>query len=108
MNPITNKEQFAYQIQQTLDDLMDLRASVEYDEEYMGDALSFLDPVEASLRRLSADLAAGKYRHGGENLPFIDMLEKVDVRLLPFRHVLVWINEIHRDGFPGADFPGAE
>ena len=100
MNPIKNKEQFAYQVQQTLDDLLDLRASVEYDEEYMGDALSFLDPIEEGLRRLSADIASGKYHSHGENLPFIDMLEKVDVRLLPFRHMLAWINEIYRDGFP--------
>jgi hypothetical protein len=99
VNPIKNKEQFAYQVQQTLDDLMDLRASVEYDEEYMGDALSFLDPVEEGLRRLADDLAAGNHRSSGENLSFIDMLEKVDMRLLPFRHMLVWINEIQRDGF---------
>ena len=103
MNPIKNMEQFTYQVQQTLDDIMDLRAAVEYDEEYMGDALSFLDPVEEGLRRLSADIVAGKYQPSGENLLFIDMLEKVDVRLLPFRHMLVWINEIYRDGFPGEE-----
>lgn len=103
MNPIKNREQFAYQVQQTLDDIMDLRAAVEYDEEYMGDALSLLDPVEEGLRRLSGDIAAGRYHPSGENLAFIDMLEKVDARLLPFRHMLVWINEIYREGFPAED-----
>jgi hypothetical protein len=48
---------------------------------------------------LADDLAAGNPRSSGENLSFIDMLEKVDMRLLPFRHMLVWINEIQRDGF---------
>jgi hypothetical protein len=103
MNPIKTREQFAHQVQHTLDDLLDLRDAVEYDEEFMGDALTFLDPLESGLRQLKAELDAGDYQPGGgSNLPFIGLLENVDARLLPFRHMLLWINEVHRDGLPEA------
>jgi hypothetical protein len=46
MNPIQSMAQYQNFVQQVLEVLGDLRAAIEYGEEFMGDALNFLDNLE--------------------------------------------------------------
>lgn len=100
MNPIKTMAQFSHMLEQVLDELDELRASIEYDEEFMGDALVFLDPLEKDVRDLYAEVQKGEHQFGGEDLPFVERLKSVDARLIPFGQMLVWINDVHLNGLP--------
>lgn len=103
MNPIKTTAQFSHMLEQVLDELDELRAAIEYDEEFMGDALVFLDPLEKDVRDLRAEVQEGRHQFGGEDLPFVKMLKSVDARLLPFGQMLVWINDAHLKGLPAGE-----
>ena len=71
-------------IQQALFEVKDLRASLEFDEEFMGDAIVFLDPLEAGIRELHRSITNGHYRFSEQNLPFMNIVNSTDASLLPF------------------------
>ncbi len=48
-------------IKQALFEVEDLRASLDFDEEFMGDAVVFLDPLETSIRELHHSITEGEY-----------------------------------------------
>lgn len=84
-------EDFAHMLEQILYELDELRAAVEYDEEYMGDALVFLPPLEQDIRAMYEQAKSGEYTFKDEDLPFVDRLKHVDSRLIPFTQMLVWV-----------------
>ncbi|MDH5327032.1 MAG: general secretion pathway protein GspF [Gammaproteobacteria bacterium] len=87
-----------------LDEIFDLRASIEYDEEYMGDASIFLSELERGVKSLLQSLQSGDYEFGGEPLSFAHIVKKTDERLLPFKHLLNLIIKTHEQGLDdGAD-----
>lgn len=85
-------------IDQAIFELEELRFSAEYDSEELGQAFSFLDTVEAQMRKLREQVVSGKYRFGTEDLPFMPIVEKQDEYLLPFKPLLRTINHTHRTG----------
>jgi len=85
-------------IQQALFETADLRASAEFDEEYMGDSMTFTDPLEAALRDLEREVAQDTYVFGGEDLPFMPIVVATAPSVLPFRQLLFRINDTHRNG----------
>jgi hypothetical protein len=48
------------------------------------------------MQKLSKELNSGAYNFTDEELPFMDKIRNMDGRLLPFRYILFWINEVHR------------
>jgi hypothetical protein len=48
-----NETEFLQLISQSLDDVEDLPAAIEYDEEFMGDAAFLVKPLSAELNNLS-------------------------------------------------------
>lgn len=93
-----SKQELIELIQQALDEVFELRASVEYDEEFMGDALSFTDDLEKQLHYALKTVQSEDYMFGGEDFPFMDLVRRVDIRLLPFKHLLTVINNTHNMG----------
>ena len=89
-------------IKQALFEVEDLRASLEFDEEFMGDASVFLDPLEARIRELLRSVTEGDYRFSERNLPFMNIVNSTDANLLPFRSLLIRINETHIHGLESA------
>lgn len=85
-------------VKQATFDAEELRASIEYDEEFMGDALVFLDPLENGIKKLYEELINGKYEFSSEPLSFMGIMEKNDPTLLPFKYLLQRINATHTQG----------
>lgn len=100
MNQIRSMAQFNDMIQQVLDELDDLRAVIEYDEEFMDGAMAMLEPLEREVQGLNAQIQMGDYQFGGEELACMPMVNSTDARLLPFKQLLLWINEVHCQGLP--------
>ncbi|MEA3411351.1 MAG: hypothetical protein U9R74_07410 [Pseudomonadota bacterium] len=91
-------EEYRDLIQQALFETADLRASAEFDEEYMGDSMRFTDPLEAALRDLEGKVAEDTYTFGGEDLAFMPIVVATAPSVLPFRQLLMRINDTHRKG----------
>ena len=89
-------------IKQALFEVEDLRASLEFDEEFMGDAIVFLDPLEARIYELLRSVTAGDYQFSEQNLPFMEIVNSTNENLLPFRTLLIRINETHIHGLESA------
>lgn len=97
MRPRT-PEEYADLVEQALFEIEELRASAEYDMEEMGQALAFLDELEAGVRALLESMRDGSYRFADEDLPFMAVVEHVHESILPFKQLLRVINETHRAG----------
>ena len=85
-------------VKSALFDVEELRMSAEYDEEFMEGALSFIAPLEKSLRDVQNAIADGSYEFADADLPFMPIVESQQNDLLPLRPALRQINEIHRKG----------
>lgn len=85
-------------VDQALFEIEDLRLSAEYDMDSMGAATEFLAELEQDVRRLRDSMADGSYRFGKEDLPFVKVVAHQDERILPFKQLLLKINETHVNG----------
>ena len=85
-------------VKQALFEDKDMRASVEFDEEFMGDTLIFVDPLEGEIKKLYNDLINDRYEFSSESLSFMQIVEKNDLTLLSFKFLLQRINETHTKG----------
>jgi len=85
-------------VEQALFEIEDLRAAAEYDMDSLGAATEFLEELERDVRALRASMADGSYQFGSEDLPFVRVVAKQDERILPFKSLLLKINETHRKG----------
>ncbi len=91
-------EEYVDLVDQALFEIQDLRAAAEYDMDSLGAATEFLDELERDVQRLREAMSDGSYRFGDEDLPFVKVVERQDDRILPFRLLLLKINETHRKG----------
>lgn len=91
-------EEYVDLVEQALFEIEELRASVEYDLEEMGDAMEFLDVLETGVRQLRQAMADGSYRFADEDLPFMAAVEAASDLVLPFKSLLRLINDTHRSG----------
>ncbi len=103
-NRARTEEEFIYLINQALDEIFDLRAAIEYDEEFMSNAIFVVDPLEKGLNRLLDTVKAGEYRPGeGDYMDFLNVLKNTDQRAIPFWTVLKLILDTHNEGYQGID-----
>lgn len=98
MKRASTMKEYQELITQALFDIQDLRASVEFDEEFMHEALVFVDPLEAYILELKQALAEGNYQFSNTNLPFMPIVYQTPGSLLPFKQLLIQINETHIHG----------
>lgn len=96
-------EQYVYMVDEILDELSDLRASAEYDMESMGEAMNFLENLEAQVKMLRESMADGSYVFADENLPFMELVKNTNDRLLPFKHLFMMVNATHTQGLDVED-----
>lgn len=92
-------EEFKFLVKEALDEIDDLRASIEYDEESMGGAMGFIDELEASVKQLYERIENGTYQPGDGELSFMEIVRNADSQLLPFKHLFLRIEETHEKGF---------
>lgn len=91
-------EQYVDLVDQALFEIEDLRLAAEYDMDSMGAATEFLAELEEDVRKLRNSMADGSYRFGKDDLPFVRVVERQDERVLPFKQLLLKINETHVKG----------
>lgn len=99
MNKVSTIEEYIDLVREAIEEVEDLRSSIEYDEEFMSDAFVFIDQLEAGIRRLYKSLVDGSHEFSKEDLPFMVIVRDSDDNVLPFRKLLILINEIHKEGF---------
>lgn len=84
--------------------MFDLKASIEYDEDYMEGALAIVGALEQHLNQVLAMVKADDYSAGDNNaLPYMDLVFKGDEQLIPFKHLLSVINNTHTEGYAEAN-----
>lgn len=57
--------------------------------------MEFIDKLELELKNLLASIKADDYKFGREPLPMMDIVERYDATLLPFKFLLNRINHMH-------------
>jgi len=99
-----NADELVEIINQALDEVEDLRAAIEYDEEYMGESSIIVEPVSIGLTTMLSAVNNDSYRPGeGDWLGFLDSLRDIDHRAVPFWPLLMSIIETHEKGYQTAD-----
>jgi len=90
-------------IEQAIDEVWDLRQSIEYDEESMAEARAFIDEMESGLKDIYQSMKDESYQFATGDLPFMTILNSYHESLIPFKYLLLRINETHMRGLePGA------
>jgi hypothetical protein len=85
-------------VDQALFEIEDLRAAAEYDMDSLGAATEFLEELERDVRKLRQSMADGGYTFGKTDLPFVKVVERQSETILPFKQLLLKINETHING----------
>ena len=96
-------EEYVDLVDQALFEIEDLRLAAEYDMDSMGAATEFLEQLERDIGKLRESMADGSYRFGKENLPYVTVVEHQDESILPFKRLLLKINETHIKGLDVED-----
>lgn len=95
-----NVQDLADIVNQTLDEVEDLRAAIEYDEAYLGESSLLVEPVSQGLTEFLAAINDGEYSPGkGDWLVFLDHIREMDHRAVPFWPKLRLILETHDKGY---------
>lgn len=97
VRPATH-EAYIELVNQAMIDAEELRSAIEYDEEYMGDAMGIAETLENKLRSLYASLVDGSYEHADEDLAFMEIVNTAPDVWVPFKPLLRLINQTHRQG----------
>ena len=92
-------KEFEGLVLEALEELDDLRASIEYDEEAMGGTLGFIDELEGGVRQLYEKVESGTYKPGEGELAFMDIVRNASENVLPFKQLFFRIEETHKQGF---------
>ncbi len=94
----SSTEEYVDMIKQAIDETFDLRQAVEFDGEFMTDALPLVDELEAILKGLYESMKDGSYQFATGDLPYMALMENYHQEMVPFRYLLKRINETHNKG----------
>ncbi len=95
-------------INQALDAVEDLRAAIEYDEEYVDDNSIIVEPLSNGLADVLIAIRDGEYQPGqGGWFDFLEGIRDMDHRALPFWPLLRRIIDTHENGYR-VDDPAAD
>lgn len=92
-----NVEQYVKLVDDTLIDVEEFMACLEFDMDEPGEQLGVLEPIAAVLRTIRDGMNDGSYVFENRDLPFMDVANKLSSSL-PFTQHLAVINETHRKG----------
>jgi hypothetical protein len=91
-------EEYVNMLEQAMDEAWDLRQAIEFDDEYMEQTRSFIDELEAGLKALHESMKDGSYKFATGDLFFMEIMERYHESMIPFRYLLLRINETHMKG----------
>ena len=90
--------EYVSMIEQALDDIWDIRQSMEFDGEGIVEMGTFIDELEVSLKDIYRSMKDETYEFATGNFPFMKSLDNYHASMIPFRYLLVRINETHMKG----------
>lgn len=91
-------DEYVDMIKQALDETFDLRQAIEFDGEYMNDAIPLVDEIEGALNELYTSMKEGRYEFATGELAYMAEMAKYHESMVPFRYLLKRINETHNKG----------
>ncbi len=91
-------EEYVALIKEAVYEVDEMRAAIEFDEEFMADAGKYVEELDKILKDLLDSMKDGRYRWATGDLKFMDMVHDLDERVLPFRSLLIRINDTHKNG----------
>ena len=91
-------QEYVSMVEQAIDEVWDLRQSIEYDEDYMADSRAFIDRLDVMLKQLYQSMKDGEYKFATGDLPFMEIVENYHDAQLPFKFLLKRINATHLKG----------
>jgi hypothetical protein len=100
----SNLDELVEIINQALDEVEDLRAAIEYDEEFRGESSIIVEPVSAGLSQLLSAINDDSYQIGeGDWMDFLEPLRDLDHRAVPFWPLVKLILDTHENGYQPPD-----
>jgi hypothetical protein len=96
-------EEYVAWLKDALYEVEDMRASIEYDEEGMGATKPYIEEIESSLKGVFKLMESGDYCWNTGDLSYISVIRDLDESVLPFRQLLIRINETHNQGLEVED-----
>ena len=90
--------EYVSMIEQALDDIWDIRQSIEFDGEGIVEMGGFIDELEVSLKDIYQSMKDETYEFATGDFPFMKSLDNYHASMIPFRYLLVRINETHMKG----------
>ena len=96
-------EEYVALIKDALYEIEDMRAAIEYDEEGMGATMPYIEDIEISLKKIFTDMESGDYCWNTGDLSYVATIRDLDESVLPFRQLLIRINETHKLGLETED-----
>ncbi|MBF0470624.1 MAG: general secretion pathway protein GspF [Gammaproteobacteria bacterium] len=93
----TTAEEYVHLVEQAIIEVEEFMACLEFDMEDPGQQLQVLEPILAQVKVLRAGMADGSYRFVNEDLPFMNVANRLSSQL-PFTNLLAVINRTHRYG----------
>ena len=91
-------EEYVSLFEQALDDVWDLRQSLEFDGESMPEAFGFIDELESDLKKTYESMKDGSYQFATGDFPYMRLFDKYHPGAIPFKFLLMRINETHMKG----------
>ena len=91
-------DEYVAMIRDAIYEVEEMRAAIEYDEEYMSDSSKIIDELESSLKEIIDAMQKGEYSWRTGDLRYISMIKDLDERIVPFRSLLLRINDTHKHG----------
>lgn len=91
-------EEYVALIKDALYEVDEVRASIEFDSEGMGDTPQYIEDIESSLKDIFAKMKSGDYCWNTGDLPYIPVIRDLDDGVIPFRPLLIRINDTHKNG----------
>lgn len=90
-------EEYVYLVEQTIIEIEEFIACIEFDMEDTGSQQRVLNPILDYLRTMRKSMEDGSYLFGKEDLPFTEISNRMSSEL-PFAQMLAVINETHKQG----------
>ncbi len=98
MQKINSLEEYKDLLKEVLYEIADLRASIEYDEEFSEGIYSFVDDLDSGVNGLLTRIESGDYEFAKGELDFMEIVESAPNHLLPFKSLLKLIESTHQHG----------
>jgi len=91
-------EEYVALVKDALYEIEEMRAAIEFDEEGMGATVPYMDEIESSLKKVFDEMQTGDYCWNTGDLAYIPVIRDLDDGVIPFRSLLIRINDTHKNG----------